>query len=296
MAGVLIGPDGQVTEWVQVTPEMAATWLALMSGNRTKRRSNINKIRADMLSGRFVAIPHGFVFDVNGRFVDGQHRATLIVETGVTVWVMVTRNVPVSSVTKIDSGAKRTDADHLRIGGYGEHSTSQLAMIKVALRGVAAFSAHSEMVISVEVFQECLDLWQPFLAVVKPLENVRNMKNRVLLGSLLRALLSGASDDRIAEMIQVMATGRAKDAGDDAATLLARAWMDGRISSSGRDMCMDATLKTQNAIKHFLQRKPMSCLRSVDREQFDILPQFMPQSYIPLQSNLEAHRGTVKDD
>jgi hypothetical protein len=288
MAGVLLGPDGLQTEWVLVTPEMAKQWLSQMSENRRLRPNNLKKLKNALLAGRFCASHQGVAFDVNERFTDGQHRLTAIVQTGVSAWLMVTRCTPVKTVPTFDDGVKRQDQDHIKIAGHGDHGASELAAIKVALRGVDAFNVSKNITIPVDVFMECLDLWAAKMRLLQPLRSHKGLGNRVVNGALLRALLSGASEERISEMVSAMTLGRVESDDDIAATGLARAWLNGTLYSGARDLALDAYLKSENAIRNFLQRKRIDKIRRTETEVFQILPEFIPSSY---KSFIEAVEG-----
>jgi hypothetical protein len=58
------------------------------------------------------------VFDDNGNVIDGQHRLTAIVESGVTIKSVVVRGVDRSTFTSIDSGVRRDGGDILAVSGY----------------------------------------------------------------------------------------------------------------------------------------------------------------------------------
>jgi hypothetical protein len=75
---------------------------------------------------------------------------------------------------------------------------------------------------------------------------------------------------------------------DIAATGLARAWLNGTLYSGARDLALDAYLKSENAIRNFLQRKRIDKIRRTETEVFQILPEFIPSSY---KSFIEAVEG-----
>ena len=107
-----------ITEVVEVTPEMAAVWLASAAMNRSLRVSQVAKYASDMSAGRWHLTGAPLQFSVSGRLLDGQHRLKAIIKSGVTVPILVVKGLPDSSQQFMDVGTKRSVSDQLRIAGY----------------------------------------------------------------------------------------------------------------------------------------------------------------------------------
>lgn len=66
---------------------------------------------AHHIKNRTFEVTHqGIALDENGKLVDGQHRLTAIVNTGVEVQMLVTRGIPLKAVMVVDRGMKRDSA------------------------------------------------------------------------------------------------------------------------------------------------------------------------------------------
>jgi hypothetical protein len=80
-----------------VTPAMAARWLeTINSTNRKINKGAIKRLVSDMAAGKFLTTHQGIAFDAMGGIIDGSHRLTSIVRSGVGIWLVVSRGWPPS--------------------------------------------------------------------------------------------------------------------------------------------------------------------------------------------------------
>lgn len=104
------------TEIVNVTPQMASDWLKNNVNNRALRRTMVDGLKAAFIRGEYVQTHQGVAFGANGELLDGQHRLTAISELRDGSFPMVVAtDVPNDAFRVMDIGAKRTNADALRI-------------------------------------------------------------------------------------------------------------------------------------------------------------------------------------
>jgi len=160
--------------WVSVTPAMAAEWLKLNSLNRPIRRQTVSKYASVMRSGQWVRSPEAIGFDVNGRLIDGQHRLTAVVESGVTVEFLVVRNLPVGVFDVIGQGPRRSSADgyvikHLEAFGerpkHANYVTSVAARMIIGLDG--SKHAHGASEVSSAAFDHAAMI-SKYLKLMRP--------------------------------------------------------------------------------------------------------------------------------
>lgn len=123
------------TNWIDVTPDMAETWLKRNYNNRPVSQDTVRAYAREMKRGRWMPVHQGIAFDVNDNLVDGQHRLLAIVMSGSKVRLMVTFGLPskiegtrMVGMDVVDRGKTRTVADQLKIQ-HGIHGGSILAMI-----------------------------------------------------------------------------------------------------------------------------------------------------------------------
>jgi hypothetical protein len=102
---------------VDVTPELAETWLARSAVNRRPRPRKVAEYARDMVAGHWLLTAEPIKFNSADQMIDGQHRCRAIVASGVTVRMTIARNVEDTTQRVMDSGASRTAADNLQIEG-----------------------------------------------------------------------------------------------------------------------------------------------------------------------------------
>lgn len=123
--------------WETVTPERAQEFL---DQNRTNRPARVTKVReyvTDMEAGNWRETGDPIRFDTTGRLIDGQHRLTAQVQSGVTLVHLVIRGLPPEVQDVLDQGAKRSVSDTLKFNGVKSHTSA----IAPALRLLATWDA-----------------------------------------------------------------------------------------------------------------------------------------------------------
>jgi len=139
---------------VPIDPATATRWIGRNTHNRALRPDTIRIYIRDMVAGDWKLTGESIKFAVDGTLLDGQHRLAAIAESGVTVPMFVTRNLPTDAQQAMDSGMKRTASDALALIG-GSHTGTTAASARLAL-GVASdnidrYSAtHAEILAFVE--------------------------------------------------------------------------------------------------------------------------------------------------
>jgi hypothetical protein len=113
------------TSIVEITPDIAASWLALFNaGNRRARADIVKKYARFMTAGEWAVTDQCISFDIENNLLNGQHRLMAVVQSGVTIMAMVARNMPKDSFKYMDQGAFRNNCD---IHGVSKHFNSFLA-------------------------------------------------------------------------------------------------------------------------------------------------------------------------
>ncbi|WP_284252774.1 hypothetical protein [Pseudolysinimonas kribbensis] len=119
-------------ELVQLTPELAERWLGRNLGNRNLRRHKVLQYARDMREGNWQTSGQAIQFDWDGRLIDGQHRCEAVIESGVTITVLVVKGLNPQARGVIDTGAKRSGGDALRFAGYAQDPTLLAAVARLA--------------------------------------------------------------------------------------------------------------------------------------------------------------------
>lgn len=93
---------------VDVTPEMAGTWLANNPGNRAIIRARVDHYAALMKAGAWALNGETIVLGPGGELLDGQHRLSAVVAAGVPVPMLVASGVALAARPTIDIGKSRS--------------------------------------------------------------------------------------------------------------------------------------------------------------------------------------------
>jgi hypothetical protein len=127
-----------VAEIVFVTPEMAAEMVSCnYENNRQIIKSNLLDISRMMKNGQFILSPDALLFDTNGVLLNGQHRTTAVVETGLGQWFVVLRNVSHDVGTIVDTGKSKTMSDRINFRGV-DISRKECSIIRHALCDISS--------------------------------------------------------------------------------------------------------------------------------------------------------------
>lgn len=123
-------PDGTAqptVEILDVSPELAESWLSKNPNNRNLRKAVSEAYARDMVGGRWLINGETIKFDVTGHLRDGQHRLSAVIAAGTTVPMVVVRGLSPDVMPTVDAGAKRSYSDALKL--QGEDNTATLAAV-----------------------------------------------------------------------------------------------------------------------------------------------------------------------
>lgn len=154
--------DGRPTaEIYEVSPAIAKRWLSRNVRNRKIRPAIVNAYARDMKAGHWQVTGEAVKFDTNGALSDGQHRLSAVVKSGVTVTMLVVRNVKPEAQAVMDSGVKRAATDALLLGGKKNVSILAAAARLALSEPGAGFVSEREALRSVTnaEIQDFVDAW-----------------------------------------------------------------------------------------------------------------------------------------
>ena len=109
----------------KITPAVAKAMLRNNPKNRLLKPRLVEQLASDIKSGEFHVTHQGIAFDEKDNLIDGQHRLSAVVAADKAVDMYVTRGLHPDMMNVVDIGAKRTQADVLRMQGY--HSSPCLS-------------------------------------------------------------------------------------------------------------------------------------------------------------------------
>jgi len=88
---------------VDVTPELAKTWLDANTSNRPVSELRVQQFAAQMQAGQWRLNHHGIAFAVDKTLLDGLHRLLAVIRSGKTVPMTVVVDEPVENIHVIDN-------------------------------------------------------------------------------------------------------------------------------------------------------------------------------------------------
>ena len=119
-------------QWVEVTPGMAATWLAMANrANRRKKMQHISRMARDIATGRWLQTADLIRFDWNGKLIDGQHRLEAIIRTGKNLTLLVVTELDPEVQKVLDANAIRSARDTLTFAGVEKYQNEIAAAARI---------------------------------------------------------------------------------------------------------------------------------------------------------------------
>lgn len=129
--------DQQLTAVFEtITPEIAERYLGKNVGNRSFKSRKVAAYARDIMAGEFLVTGEAIKFDWNGRLIDGQNRLAAIISAERPVVTLVVRGLDPKSQQVLDTGAKRSHGDALKIHGA---STGSLYSLGAAIRLIISY-------------------------------------------------------------------------------------------------------------------------------------------------------------
>lgn len=128
---------------VDVTPELARKWLSYNTHNRNMRERMANSYAADMKAGRWAQDGQSIKFGkgdivlledpliIGGTLLDGQHRLVAVTIADVTVRMLIASNIDDRAQVVMDTGAKRTLSDVLKLRGESHSANLAASLLRV---------------------------------------------------------------------------------------------------------------------------------------------------------------------
>jgi hypothetical protein len=120
-AELLLGLPVTESRWqtvVMITPDKARIILDVQPNQRPINAANLEKIKQDLLKGKFIRTHQGIAFDTEGLLSDGQHRLMACAETGIPIEIVANFNEPRELFPFYDQGHARRLSATLLLSGH----------------------------------------------------------------------------------------------------------------------------------------------------------------------------------
>ena len=249
----------------KITPEMAEDLLTKNIYNRPINRVKVERMINDIKASKFEMTHQPIALDENGVLVDGQHRLTAIVESGIAVEMFVAYNAPRS--TKIDIGLARDTRTSLYMAGIIgkdslEYKKSTYPLIRMiicmqfgyaAQRSLSADEIHAIYMHHHEMIDPITDMIAHGSKVGVP------VRSALMSYVLLCAYAAGVPLDTLKRWYSIITTGNFVDENDMKNTKVGQCVMLFVNFSSGRrydtgtplDRKEEFIKKAMSSISHF---------------------------------------------
>jgi hypothetical protein len=107
-AGDDAGPCTMTVE--TIGPDKAEEYLAENRGNRNIVQAHVAALARDIRNGQWMFNAQPICFSMSGRLLNGQHRLSAVLESGLPIEVLVMRGLPEAAFTTYDKQAKKAPA------------------------------------------------------------------------------------------------------------------------------------------------------------------------------------------
>lgn len=245
-----------------VSPEKAAEYMKRNHPrNRPLTKSRVLGFAEEMKAGRWRKTHQGVAFDRAGQLIDGQHRLQAVVESGVSVWLMVVRGIEDAAFDVMDTGQGRKDFHRIHMGGVDitreDCSTMKAALCSISSTKKWPLSIIRERYLSC---REAFDFVNTYASAKKVPSTIRAV--------ILRAFYN-VDRPRLVEFCAVIANSEVSSNGDGAAVKLVKLIGSSDYGSQTNRKHLYAI--TERALGYFLTYQVPGNLKPVTEEQY-LLP------------------------
>jgi hypothetical protein len=145
---------------VRIHPDLARYLLTYNHPqNRPKKPTAIARYVRDLVAGAWAFTPESIVFSISPHLEDGQNRLHAIIESGVTVWMMVDFGWPADLIEVINRASARTNADAFAVNGVSNRMGAAAA-IGIADKYRSTFDTPVRWTQRILTSSEALDIYR----------------------------------------------------------------------------------------------------------------------------------------
>lgn len=149
----------QFTAIEVIDPDLAALLLTGNVRNRSLSSVMVDSFARDMIAGNWRVTHQGIALDKDGRLLDGQHRLSAVVKSGVTIRTAVTYNADPESFRAVDMGRPRNSATIL---GFDFEGLKYKSVVTGALRVIDQFRGGRPLTNARYTYEETRALYDIF--------------------------------------------------------------------------------------------------------------------------------------
>lgn len=257
---------------LQVTPQQAAVWLKENTHNRPLKPSVVRRYAREMLAGRWMLTHQGIAFSASGWLLDGQHRLAAVVESGVTVPMILWTGMPDETQIAVDDHVKRSPFDAISLLDGCDYTATEVQIARTLVRSYVNFS---DKAVSKYKIVECLAKYRDGISFAAELKDSRGAAKGIsmVINFVVIARASyHVTDDRLREFVSVLFSGVPQDPTGDVAAVTYRNFVLtylGRFGSGGSAQSA-AYRKCERAVRAFADFEPLTRCYAANSELFPL--------------------------
>lgn len=251
---------------IEITPDMASSFLEKNTSNRSLSKETVKAYSSDMMNGNWSTTHQGIAFYDDGTLADGQHRLHAIVNSGVTVTMMVTTGIPRKDCLNIDNHRIRKTHDAFKIAGQDDWISDQ-SVVSMARMSLSIFKK-KDKASNIEIL-EFIESNKPHFLFVKTITaQHRKGISAPLLAALVAAHKSGIAESILSELVSILYSGISSEPYHVTAIKLRDVLRD--TKQSGSTARKEIFLKSQRAIQAFSIKQPISKLYTPETPIYEL--------------------------
>jgi len=256
---------------VMVSPERATELLERNTLNRSMSQSWADELSAIMKAGKFVLSNDAVAIAADGRVLNGQHRLWAVVDSGVSVPLLVAEGIDEDAQLVMDVGRKRTLFDAVKVGS---DPAAQRRVVQVAARMHQGLSSYYRKIANQDVpaiYEMHKDAAQfavdAFSKIKKRSPGIDQLGVLAVVG---RVFYTRGTKGRLLEFAETMVTGLPKDVKRDQAAILLRDFLRLNTRKAGFSWSMEVYAKTERAVAAYLKGDKLEKLYAPENEMFPL--------------------------
>jgi hypothetical protein len=256
-------------ETIDITPEMAKAMLEHNKGNRPVKSSVVVTYARDMQKGNWKTDYNPIAFATDGTLKNGQHRLAAIIKSGVTVSMLVARDVDDEAM--YDIGANRSTPDVLHFNGK--------VLEELCKKGYTSFvnyiiNTDSKKQSAVEIEKYILENQRYFEKLLYVKENITNRggsyNNTIYTNLALYSAVRAGEDLDMLKRYYYVYCNELPDNECEFSAVLVKKWVrDNKINANNRIKTNEAIRRIQKSIKYFKEKKSV---KRIDDPKIYIYP------------------------
>lgn len=210
---------------VQVTPAVAEELLGKNVRNRNVREKVVRAYGRDMRADNWLVTGEAIKIAEDGDLIDGQHRLLAVIWSGVTVPMFVAKGIRADAQRVMDTGAKRSPGDMLKLDGHANaHHLAAAARFAITYLASSASPSRTQRdAVTNSELSEFLENNQDFpAAVAAVLHYRRTIDIPMSVTGVTWWLLAQLDPEACETFFHSIANNQTSGAGDPRNTLIQR--------------------------------------------------------------------------